>query len=124
MLPWLQRLFRRSDPPAELRAQLPALLAEWFTQRRQAGKPKGLTWVQYESLGRPIVGNGWAVVEVMVLFEPTADGPLADVSQANGPRGVVAVFRYTRRRWTAERVVFNLSAEQVAEQFARHKSEG
>ena len=114
MLSWLRTLFRRPDPPAEFRANEPALVAEWFRTMATSGKPKGLTWVTCEVIGEPLFGHGWAVLPAMVQFEPTPDGGLEDVPQARDPRPVVAVFGYARRRWTPGRTVFNLSAGQVA----------
>lgn len=119
MLTWLRSLFRQPDPPAEFRARQAELLDLWFRTAAGTGKPRGLTWVGFEPLGQPLFGPGWAVMGVMVQFEPTSDGGLADVPQASEPRPVVAVFGYTRRRWsTGGRAVFNLSAEQVAKQLA------
>lgn len=119
MLTWLRSLFRRPDPPAVFRANRAALLAEWFRTAAAAGKPKGLRWVSFEPLGEPLFGPGWAVLPVMVQFDPTPGGGLEDVPQAKDPRPVVAVFAYTRRRWgTGGRAVFNLTAEQVAKQLA------
>jgi len=115
MFRWLRSLFRRSDPPAEFRSRQTELLDLWFRTASATGKPKGLTWVKCEPIGEPIFGHGWALLTTMVQFEPVADGPLADVPQAREPRPVVAVFAYTRLRWsTGGRAVFNLSAEQVA----------
>ena len=115
MLTWLRSLFRRPDPSAEFRANRAELLVVWFRTAVAAGKPKGLIWVACEPLGEPLFGPGWAVLPVLVHFEPTPDGGLADVPQAKEPRPVVAVFTRTRRRWTtAGRAVFNLTAEQVA----------
>lgn len=115
MLTWLRSLFGRSDPPVEFCSRRAELLAEWFRTAAGAGKPKGLVWVKCEPLGEPLFGSSWAVLPVLVQFEPIADGPLADVPQAREPRPVVAVFAYTRRRWTTGgRAVFNLTAEQVA----------
>jgi hypothetical protein len=95
------------------------LVALWFGTAGKTGKPKGLTWVRCEVLGEPTFGNGWAVLPVLVTFEPTADGPLADVPQAWEPRAVVAVFNYARRRWTTGgRAVFNLTPAQVATRLA------
>jgi hypothetical protein len=120
VLTWLRSLFRRPDPPAEFRARRPELLAEWFRTAASSGKPKGLVWVSCEPLGEPLFGPGWAVMGVMVQFEPTPDGPLADVPHAREPRPVVAVFGWNRGRWaTSGRAVFNLSASQVAAQLAR-----
>lgn len=123
MLRWLRSLFRRPDPPAEFRGREPELLDLWFRTAAAAGKPNGLRWVSAEPLGEPIFGTNWAVLPVQVQFEPTADGPLADVPHAREPRPVVAVFAYARRRWgTSGRVVFNLSAAQVASQLGRPSS--
>ena len=120
MLRWLRSLFPRLDPTAEFRARQPELLALWFRTAADAGKPKGLTWVSGEPFGEPLFGPGWAVLPLMVQFEPTADGGLEDVPQAKEPRPVVAVFAYTRRQWTTGgRAVFNLSAEQVAAAMSR-----
>ena len=120
MLTWLRSLFTRPDPPAEFQARQAELLALWFRTAAGSGKPRGLTWVGYEPLGEPLFGPGWAVVGVVVQFEPTPDGGLADVPHASEPRPVVAVFAYARRRWsTGGRAVFNLSANQVAAQMSR-----
>ncbi len=115
MLRFLRSLFARPDPAAIFRADQPALLALWFRTAAASGYPKGLTWQSVEPLGEPLFGNGWAVLPVLVTFEPTPDGPLADVPHAREPRPVVAVFRFARGKWgTNGRVVFNLSAEKVA----------
>jgi hypothetical protein len=114
VLTWLRSLFRRRDPVTEFRANRAELLAEWFRAAASSGKPKGLVWVGFEPLGDPLFGPGWAVAGVMVQFEPTPDGPLADVPQAKEPRPVVAVFSWRRGKWNAGRCVFNLTAEQVA----------
>jgi len=122
VLTWLRSLFRRSDPPAEFRANQAELVSEWFRTAAAAGKPKGLTWVNCEVLGEPLFGPGWAILPLMVQFEPTPDGGLADVPQAKEPRQVVAMFTYTRRRWTTGgRAVFNLSADQVAKQLTTRR---
>jgi hypothetical protein len=79
-----------------------------------------MIWVNCEPLGEPLFGPGWAVLPVLVQFEPTPGGGLEDVPQAKEPRPVVAVFAWARRRWTtAGRAVFNLTAAQVAAQLAR-----
>ena len=120
MLTWLRSLFRRANPPDEFRPRQPVLVAEWFGIGAASGKPKGLTWVRCEVLGEPLFGPDWAVLPVLVQFEPTPDGGLEDVPQAKEPRPVVAMFSYARRRWlTTGRAVFNLSAEQVAKQMSR-----
>ncbi len=120
MLTWLRSLFRRPDPPAVFRANQAALSGEWFRVAAAAGKPRGLTWVRFEPLGEPLFGPGWAVLPVLVQFDPTPDGGLADVPQAREPRPVVAVFAWSRRKWTTGgRAVFNLSAEQVAKAMSR-----
>lgn len=120
MFHWLRSLFIRPHPQAEFRARQSVLLSVWFDTAAKSGRPKGLTWTGYELLGEPLFGDGWAVLPVLVRFEPVAGGPLADVPQANEPRPVVAVFGYARRRWsTSGRTVFNLSAEQVAERMSR-----
>ena len=119
MLTWLRSLFRHPDPSAKFRAKQPELVSEWFRIAASSGKPKGLTWVGYEVLGEPLFGPGWAVLPVLVPFEPSPDGGLADVPQAREPRPVVAMFAYTRRRWITDgRAVFNLSADQVAKKLA------
>ncbi len=125
MLTWLRSLFRRPDPSAEFRAKQPALVAEWFRVAAACGKPKGLVWVSFEPLGEPLFGPGWAVLPILLQFEPTPDGELADVPQAREPRQVVAMFAYTRRRWTTGgRAVFNLTAEQVAKRMNEPRPPG
>jgi hypothetical protein len=120
MLRFLRHLFARPDPAALFRADQPALLALWFRTTAATGLPKGLTWQAVEPLGEPLFGKGWAVLPVLVTFEPILDGPLSDVPHAREPRPVVAVFRFARREWsTSGRVVFNLSAERVAASLRR-----
>jgi hypothetical protein len=113
---WLRSLFRRPDPAADFRANLPRLLADWFRTAAHSGRPKGLRWVSCEPLGDPHFGPGWAVLPVMVQFEPTPDGGLEDVPQAKEPRPLVAVFAWKKEWTTTGRAVFNLTAAQVAAQ--------
>jgi hypothetical protein len=122
MLTWLRSLFRRPDPTADFRANQPRLLADWFRTAADSGRPKGLTWVNCEPLGDPLFGPGWALLPVMVQFEPTPDGGLEDVTQAKGPRPLVAVFAWKKGWTTTGRAVFNLTAEQVAAQMSRPAS--
>lgn len=78
--------------------------------------PRGLRWRSAVRSGAPLLRGRTALQPVTVWFEPVPGGGMEDVPQAREPRPAVAVYRWDGRRWAATgKLVFNLSAEQVAE---------
>ncbi len=117
MLRWLRSLFRRPASPAAFEAARGELLDHWFRTAAGTGRPKWLTWAGWEPAGEPVFAGAFALVPVVVRFEPVPGAPLDDVPQAREPRAVVAVFRWERGRWATDgRAVFNLTPQQVAGQ--------
>lgn len=116
MFAWLTSLFRRRDPAEEFRQDPAGFARLWFDTAARSGQPKWLTWTTHEVTGEPLFVRTFALLPVLVTFEPIPDSPLADVPQARDPRSVVAVFTHDGRTWTTTgKAVFNLTPQQVAE---------
>jgi hypothetical protein len=118
---WFSNLFRPPPEPGLAFANNRlALHTTWFRIAAAGGKPKWLLWRASEPLGEPQFVGDYALLPVLVQFEPIPGEPLEDVPQASEARSVVAVFRFVRGNWMTDgRVVFNLTPEQVVEQLGR-----
>ena len=84
-----------------------------------------MIWVSYVEGGEIVWAKVWAegrllaLVPVVVQFEPIAGGSLEDVLQSRDPRAVIAVFRWTRGKWSPDsRAIFNLTPHQLIEHSA------
>lgn len=105
------------------------LEAEFLTNARRSGKPRGLQWTDIDfdkdvSFARDRhTGHLQALVAVTISFEAVVGGGMEEVEAVSNLRSATAVFRYVDNKWQTDgRTVFNLNPLETIQHF-RHELE-
>ena len=105
------------------------LEADFLTQARRSGKPRGLEWVECEfedevAFARDRTnGQLRALVGVTISFEAIPGGGMEEVEAVGNLRCATAVFRFHRDKWETEgRAIFNLRPDEAIMHF-KHELE-
>ncbi len=100
------------------------LEADFLTNARRSGKPRGLEWSNIDfdkevSFARERhAGHLQALVGVTISFEAVAGGGMEDVEAVSNLRSATAVFRFVNNKWETDgRTVFNLNPLETIRHF-------
>jgi len=118
----------QSERARELfRLQHERIEKSFLEKAASTGLPRGLRWVrcafsEQSSFAREReTGSIVALVPVTIELEAIEGGDMEGLPAVPLPRQGSAVLNFTRGEWTTSgRVIFNLSPEQVLQQFSTH----
>lgn len=126
LLVWL---LLRAGPPLvliqqRLQERLDELHAEHFQLAANSGKPRGLRWkhIEWEAepkLAKERTSGLWiALLGATIQFEAIEGSDMEGLPAVNNLRVATGIFFYDRGDWhTSGRMIFNMTPDDVAQQF-------